>query len=109
MSDILKNNDDTINEEWDAIRIYVRGFQDRTLGEKLAKILEEIGFDLVLVADGESDSEGGLIETYITNASNLMIRTIGEIRDRIYAAADLEVYIQWETYVRAEDSEYSEH
>jgi hypothetical protein len=49
-----------------ALRLYVRGFENRVLGDHLIEALEDIGFQVKECFDGESDSQGGIIETYIT-------------------------------------------
>lgn len=63
----------------DAIQFFVRGFGDRAAGQVAVEYLEQIGLTVRLCFDGDSDSEGGLIETGVADTDLLGVDDPGAV------------------------------
>ena len=89
---------------FDAIRLYVRGFETEANGNPIRAALEDIGFEIALAADGASDTSGGIIETRIAQTDELSADDLEEMLRRIHAACN-GVTVQWRIYALEEEAD----
>lgn len=91
----------------DAVQLFVRGFHDQETSNRIRAFIEgTVGFEVKVAIDGQSDSLGGIIETYITPVIELEIVDLEQIKKGIYQAANKPtVFVQWSKYEKTEDSE----
>lgn len=91
----------------DALCIAVTGFQTQVAGNKLIKVLNEIGLNVVFCADGESDSMGGIIETAIAPVVTLETDEPGTIVEALQSALpDVPFSVLYTSYNVAHDDEF---